>query len=136
MAIATPHPPADHHPAAGPSAPAPAARVEALGDAVELRAPGDVLVEALLGLPRDADPIAPRLLTEACDPAGGRPFLLLRARGGGQRALGEGPDDHDLVVFHRHVHSREPAVREPSGKPTFDRTELFLIHGKDCTSYM
>src|SRR2546426_1156342 len=124
-AVAT-HPAPDHH--ASPvvtSAPA-AAGVEPLGHAVELGAPGDVLLEALLGLLCDADPVAARLLPEAGDPARRRALLLLRSRT--DVDLRQVADDHDLVVLDGDLYPREPAVREPSGKPTFDRTELFLIH--------
>ena len=42
--------------------------------------------------------------------------------------LGQGAENHDLVILQGDLYSREPAVWEPTGKPTFDRTELFLIH--------
>src|SRR5256886_4233366 len=120
------HPAPDHHaPAVIASASAPAG-VEALGHAVELRAPGDVLLEALLRLLGDADALLPRLLAEAGDAAGRRPFLLFRR--GAELEVGQRADDHDLVVLDGDLHPREPAVREPSGKPTFDRTEFLLIH--------
>src|SRR5690242_18182017 len=122
------HPAPDHHAppvVARPSA-APAAGVETLRHAVELRAPRDVLLEALLGLLSDADALPAGLLAEPSDPACRRAFLLLRRRAEVQ--LGQSPDDHDLVVLDHHIHSREPAVREPSGKPTFDRTEFLVIH--------
>src|SRR5207237_10607886 len=83
-------------------------------------------LEALFGLLRDADPLAALLFPEASDPARGRALLLL-----GRRAdvdLRQVADDHDLVVLDGDLYPREPAVREPSGKPTFDRTEFFLIH--------
>src|SRR5205814_191864 len=120
------HPAPDHHAAPVVAAASAAARVEPLGHAIELGAPGDVLLEALLGLLGDADPLPPGLLPEAGDPAGGRTLLLLGTRT--QIGLGQGADDHDLVVLDGDLCPREPAVREPSGKPTFDRTELFLIH--------
>src|SRR6266566_2780619 len=56
-----------------------------------------------------------------------RRALLLLGRGA-DVDLRQVADDHDLVVLDGDFYSREPAVREPSGKPTFDRTELFLIH--------
>src|SRR6266568_3867600 len=104
MTVAAPPPAADHHAIPSRAPAAATAGVEALGHSPELRAPRDVLVKALLGL------------------------LLLGAAGGGEILLRQRPDDHDLVVLDRYLHSREPAVREPSGKPTFDRTELFVIH--------
>src|SRR5438445_9779041 len=120
------HPAPDHH--ASPVVPAAtaAAGVEPLGHAAQLGAPGDVLLEALLRLLRDADPVAARLLPEASDPARRRALLLLGR--GADVDLRQVADDHDLVVLDGDFYSREPAVREPSGKPTFDRTELFLIH--------
>src|ERR1700682_5229037 len=128
-AAATP-PPSDHHPAVGVRTPA-TARVESLGHVAQLCAPGHVLLEALLGLLRDADPVAARLLAKAGDAAGRRAFLL----------LGRGPDvdrrqrseNDNLVVLDRDLHPREPAVREPSGKPTCDRSELFLVHNYKIT---
>src|SRR5438552_10429226 len=121
-----PHPAPDHHAAAIIAAATAAPRVEALGHAVELGAPGDVLLEPLLGLPGDADSVLARLFAEPGDAAGGRAFLFLRR--GAELGLGQRADDHDLVVLDGDLHSREPAVREPTGKPTFDRSELFLIH--------
>src|SRR2546430_16947541 len=129
-------PPAADHPAIPSRAPAAAtAGVEALGHSSELRAPSDVLVKALLGLLRDADALPASLLAEPGDAARGRALLLLGAAGGGEVLLRQRPDDHYLVVLDRYVHPREPAVREPSGKPTFDRTELFFIHAFDTSDY-
>src|SRR4029077_7819791 len=112
-----------------------AAGIEALGHAPELRAPRDVLVEALLGLTRDADTLPTGLLAEAGDAAGRRALLLLGAARSGEILLRQRPNDHDLVVLDRDLYPREPAVREPSGKPTFDRTELFFIHVFDTSDY-
>src|SRR5437879_13745357 len=81
---------------------------------------------ALLGRAREPAPGAARLFSEAGDAAGGRPFLLLGRRA--EVGLRQRADDHDLVVLDGDLHSLEPAVWEPSGKPTLDRTELFLIH--------
>src|SRR5215472_8607877 len=105
------HPAPDHHaaPVVG-AAHAAAPGVEALGHAVELGAPRDVLLEALLGLAGDADALAARLLTEAGDPAGGSAFALLGR--GAQVEVRQRADDHDLVVLDGHFNSREPAVRE------------------------
>src|SRR5205807_5153957 len=89
-------------------------------------APRDELLETLLGLPGDADSVPPRLLSEAGDAAGSGPLLLLGRRA--EVGLRQRADDHDLVVLDGDLHSLEPAVWESSGKPTFDRTELFLIH--------
>src|SRR5438876_350592 len=80
----------------------------------------------LLRLLRDADSVTACLLPEASDPARRRALLLLGR--GADVDLRQVADDHDLVVLDGDFYSREPAVREPSGKPTFDRTELFLIH--------
>src|SRR5689334_21587925 len=128
----TPHPAPDHHAAPVVAAMSPAARVEALGHAVELGSPRDVLLEALLRLLGDADPLAARLLPEARDADTRRALLLLG--GPAQERRGQGADDHDLVGLDGDLYSREAAVREPSSKPTFDRTDLFLsqkLH--DCT---
>src|SRR5207249_10791564 len=120
------HPAPDHHAPPVIAAATAASGVEALGHAVELGAPRDVFLEALLGLLGDADPLAARLLTETSDASGCGAFLLLGRRA--EIGLGQRADDYDLVVFDGDLHPREPAVREPSGKPTLDRTELFLIH--------
>src|SRR4029077_6979368 len=121
------HPAPDHHAAAVVAATHPAAAgVEALGHAVELGAPRDVLLEALFGLAGDTDALAASLLAEARDAAGGRAFLLLGR--GAEVELWQRAYDDDLVVLDRDLYPREPAVREPSGKPTFDRTEIFVIH--------
>src|ERR1700716_2414347 len=122
-AVPAPQPPADHHP---PLIAAAAPRVESLGHAAKLGAPGDELVEALLGLLRDSDPLAPGLFAEAGDATGRRTLLLLRCRPDVE--LRQRTEDHDLVVLDRDLHSLEPAVWEPSGKPTLDRSELFVIH--------
>src|SRR5689334_11084984 len=127
LAAMTPHPAPDHHAAPIVATTAAATWIEALGDAVELGAPRDVLLEALLGLLGDADALAARLLPEAGDTAGRRALFLLG--GGAQVRLRQGADDHDLVVLDGDLYSREPAVREPSDKPTFDRSEFFVIHG-------
>src|SRR6266571_4961029 len=68
--------------------------------------------------------------------ARGRALLLLGAAGGGEVLLRQRPDDHDLVVLDRDLHPRKPAVREPSCKPTLDRTELFVIHEWHDRHYM
>src|SRR5215472_16759940 len=121
------HPAPDHHaaPVVG-AAHAAAPGVEALGHAVELGAPRDVLLEALLGLAGDADALAARLLAEASNAPGRGAFLLLGR--GPEVQVRQRAENHDLVVLDRDLHPREPAVREPSGKPTFDRTEFFVIH--------
>src|SRR5712692_1819058 len=121
---ARPPAPADHDPTAAPAAPAGG---EALGDAVQARAPGHVLAEAFLHLLGDGDALGPRGLAEASDAAGGRSLLLLRRRARRQPHVRQRPQDHDLVVLDRDLHPREPAVREPSGKPAFDRSELPLV---------
>src|ERR1700716_1501484 len=120
-----PPPTSDHHAPIRAGAPA-AARIEPLRHAAELRAPRDELLEALLGFLGDADPLAAGLLAEASNAAGGRALLLLRR--GAYIELRQRPEHHDLVILDRDLHSLEPAVWEPSGKPTFDRSELFLIH--------
>src|SRR5437773_5568009 len=134
--MAPPPPAADHHAIPSRAPAAATAGVEALGHSPELRAPRDVLVKALLGLLRDADALPAGLLAEPGDAARGRALLLLGAAGGGEVLLRQRPDDHDLVVLDRYLHPREPAVREPSGKPTLDRTELFVIHGWHDRHYM
>src|SRR5450759_3370009 len=121
----------DHHPPVGARTAGAAARVESLGHATKLRAPGDVLVEALLGLLGDSDPLSAGLLPEARDAAGRGALLLFGRRP--DLELRQRPEDHDLVVLERHLCSREPAVREPTGKPTFDRSELFFIHNYNIT---
>src|SRR5258708_600518 len=119
-----PHP-SDHDPLVAAGTPA-AARVESLGHATELRAPGDVFLEALLGFLCDADSLSARLFPEACDATGRGAFLLFRR--GPDVQLGQGPVPQDLVILEGDLRSREPAVREPACKPTFDRSELFFIH--------
>src|SRR5438094_881387 len=84
------------------------------------------VLKAVRGILGDADTLAARLLPEAGDPTGRGAFLLLGCRA--QLGLRQGADDHDLVVLNRDFHPREPAVREPSGKPTLDRTEFLFIH--------
>src|SRR5450759_5250020 len=121
-AAATPPEAADHDAPVGARTPA-AARVESLGHAAELRAPGQVLVKSFLGLLGDADPLAACLLAEAGDAAGRRAFLL----------LGRRPVVHFLFIVDFDRHSREPAVLESSFKPTFDRSELFFIHNYKIT---
>src|SRR5260370_25230680 len=129
-ASAPPQPPIDHHPAiAGRDAAA--TRVEQLGDAPHRGAPGDVLLQALLGLLGDSNPLPASLLTEAGDPPRGRAFLFLRSAP--EPRVGQRAHNDDLVVLDRNVYSREPAVRESSGKPTFYRTELFFIHNYNIT---
>src|SRR5207253_1139462 len=107
------HPAPDHHAPPVIAAAATASGVEALGHAVELGAPRDVFLEALLGLLGDADPLAARLLAETSDASGCGAFLLLGRRP--EIGLGQRADDHDLVVFDGDLHPREPAVREPPG---------------------
>src|SRR5207247_10995056 len=92
-----PHPAPDHHAPPVIAAATAASRVEALGHAVELGAPRDVFLEALLGLLGDADPLAARLLAETSDASGCGAFLLLGRRaeiGPGRRAAA-----HDLGVL-------------------------------------
>src|SRR5450759_3766712 len=129
-AAATPPEAADHDAPVGARTPA-AARVESLGHAAELRAPGQVLVKSFLGLLGDADPLTACLLAEAGDAAGRRAFLLLGCRP--DLELRQRPEDHDLVILDCDLNSCEPAVREPAGKPTFDRSELFFIHNYKIT---
>src|SRR5258708_19074054 len=114
-AAAAPPPPADHHASVALRTPA-ATWVESLGHAAKRRAPGHELVEALLGLLSDSDPLAAGLLAEPRDAAGRRAFLLFGRRPDFE--LGQRPENHDLVILDRDLHSREPAVREPTGKPT------------------
>src|SRR5471030_2050884 len=127
------HPASDHHApvAFGTASPA---WVEPLGHATQLRAPGHVLVEALLGLLGDADARAPGLLTESRDAARRRAFLLLGRRARCGPHVRQRSEDHYLVVLDADLHSREPAVWESSGKPTFDRSELFFIHDYKITT--
>src|SRR5713226_4530886 len=122
MTPAAPTPPAaDHHsPVAGRSTTA--ARIEALGHPTQAGAPRHVLVEPLLRLLGDADALAAGLFAEASDAAGGRALLFLRRSARREARLRERPHNHDLVILDRNLHPREPAVREPSGKPTLDRT--------------
>src|SRR5258708_2930884 len=120
------HPAADQHTTTITGPPAAAAWVEALGHIVQLGAPGEVLVEALLGFLGDTDPLATRLLTEPRDAPRRGAFLLFWSRADVQ--LRKRAEHDDLVVFDRDLHAREPAVGKPAAEPTFDRTELFLIH--------
>jgi len=91
-------------------------------------------VEALLGLLGDADARTTRLLAEPRDPARGRPFLLLRRGAGGGADVRQRSENDYLVVLNGDLYSREPAVWESSGKPTLDRSELFLIHDYKITT--
>src|SRR5712691_366699 len=129
-AATPPQPPTDHHPPIA-ARPAAATRVEPLGDAAHRCAPGDVLVKALLGFLGDPDPLSASLLPEAGDAPRRGAFLLFGR--GAEINLGQRAQDHDLVVLDRDLRSLEPAVREPSGKPTFDRIELFRIHDYNIT---
>src|SRR5437773_2911028 len=88
------HPAPDHHASPVVTAASAAAGVEPLGHAAQLGAPGDELLEPLLGFLGDADPVAARLLPEAGDPAGGRALLLLGR--GADVDLRQVADDHDL----------------------------------------
>src|SRR5438552_17628592 len=101
-------PPAPDHPASPvvPAATA-AAGVEPLGHAAQLGAPGDVLLEALLRLLRDADPVTACLLPETSDPAR-RCALLLLGRGAAVD-LRQLADDHELAVLDGAFHAADPA---------------------------
>src|SRR5207245_11144175 len=101
-----PYPATDHRAPPVVARAASAARVEALGHAVELGPPRDVLLEALFGLPGDADPMPSGLLAEARDAAGRCALLLLRSRT--EVDLRPRADDHDLVVLDRSLYPREP----------------------------
>src|SRR4029077_18321502 len=125
-AAVTAQPPADHDAAIAARLAAATTGVEPLGDAAHLRAPRDVLVKALLGLPGDSDPLSTRLISEAGDPPRGSAFLLFGRAA--EIRLRQRAHDHDLVILDRDLYSLEPAVWESSGKPTLDRTELFFIH--------
>src|SRR4029077_20281786 len=91
-----PHPP-DHPPLVAAGTPA-AAWVESLGHATELGAPCDVLLEALLGLLGDADPLPARLLAETGYAAGCGAFLLFGRRPDILQ-LRKRPEHHDLVIL-------------------------------------
>src|SRR5258708_28713938 len=98
--------------------------------------PGDVLLEEGLGLARDPDPLPAGVLAEAGDAplGGGRPGGV--ACPGGQLDLGQGTDNDDLVTFQGDLgRSREPAVREPAGKPTTDRRGVCVFHNYKITRF-
>src|ERR1700680_4639677 len=125
-------PAADHHAPVALRA-ATAAGIEALGHTAKTSTPCDVLLETLLSLLGDPDSVSPSLLAERGDAAGRGALLLLRRRAGREAYVRQRPQDHDLVVLDRDLYSREPAVWESSGKPTFYRTELFFIHDYNIT---
>src|SRR5260370_42066071 len=100
-----PHP-SDHDPLVAAGTPA-AARVESLGHATELRAPGDVFLEALLGFLCDADSLSARLFPAARDATGRRAFLPFGR--GPDVQLGQGPAHYDLASLAGDLRSREPA---------------------------
>src|SRR5258708_27059450 len=100
-AAAAPPPPADHHASVAARTPA-ATWVESLGHAAKRRAPGHELVEALLGLLSDSDPLAAGLLAEPRAAAGPPAFLLFPRRPDFE--LRPPPDNHDLVILDRDLH--------------------------------
>src|SRR5205807_3969886 len=112
-----------------------AARRELLRGAPAGGAPGDVQLEAMLGLAGDVDAVRPGGLTEAADAPDLGARLHLRRRVGPQRDLGERPHHHDLSLVDRHRRRpREPAVREPSGEPTSYLVALWCCHDYNITS--
>src|SRR5205823_5935089 len=98
------------------------------------RAPGDGQLELALGLARDLDPPASRALAEACDASSLRSSLGLGRCIGAQAGGLERTDHQHLLLVHRYRwRSREPALREPSGKPTCDLVEFCLFHDYNIT---
>ena len=94
----------------------------------DLRAPGEVPPEPLLGLFRDLHALFAGLLAVLFDAA----LACRRERLGaafGPLDVGKRPDHPDLVLVHPHVRrARVPALRKPAGQPALD---LIVRHLSD-----